>query len=147
MWNPMMLAGIWCCIIAPPLVLYYIFLPCWNCSDFEAAALHEIGHLMGLGHPDATPDGLHPQVGLINSQPVARQTYHPWLAQGGKVNQSNCRTLWDDARYGVPPNLRASEYVVGSNGNMTRMSVMHAFTQNNPRACLSDDDVDALSMM
>ena len=133
--------GVLCTLISsPPLILYYIFLPCWNCSDFEAAALHEIGHLLGLGHPDAAPASLHPQVRVINENPMANQTYHPWLAAGGKVNETNCYTLWDNALYGVPPGLPADEYTVGAGGYRTRPSVMQAFTQNNPRtlriACL-----------
>ena len=146
-WNPLVLAVIWCSILAPPLVLYYIFLPCWDCSDFEAAALHEIGHLLGLGHPDKTPDGLHPSVLTINTNPVANQSYNAWLASGGKVNASNCHSLWDDVFYGVPAGLPATQYIMGSNNYETRPSVMQAFTKNNPRACLEDDDVDALAMM
>lgn len=37
---------------APPVVYLFIFLPCWECYDFEAAAAHEVGHALGLMHPD-----------------------------------------------------------------------------------------------
>lgn len=54
------------CLIAP-LVLYVRFLqPCWDCYSFEAAAVHGLGHALGLGHPDDGPgrnmamNGTHP---------------------------------------------------------------------------------------
>jgi len=43
-------------LIFPALVLNDIFLPCWNCYDFEAAAVHEIGHILGFDHPDQYPE-------------------------------------------------------------------------------------------
>jgi hypothetical protein len=36
----------------PPIFYDRIFLPCWECYDFEAAAAHEMGHVLGFGHPD-----------------------------------------------------------------------------------------------
>ena len=30
-------------------------MPCWECYDFEAAVAHEVGHVLGFGHPDAAP--------------------------------------------------------------------------------------------
>ena len=43
-------------VLSPPILLAKIILPCWDCYDFEAATLHEIGHFLGLGHPDNIPD-------------------------------------------------------------------------------------------
>ena len=42
-------------LIFPPIFYERIFLPCWECYDFEAAVAHEIGHVLGFGHPDTTP--------------------------------------------------------------------------------------------
>jgi len=35
-------------VLAPPIFYSTIFLPCWECYDFEGAAAHEIGHVLGL---------------------------------------------------------------------------------------------------
>lgn len=42
----------WAILIFVPLFAYSIFVPCWLSQDFQAAAVHEIGHVLGLGHPD-----------------------------------------------------------------------------------------------
>ena len=53
---------------APPILYIFIFLPCWECYDFEAAAAHEVGHALGLMHPD---------------QAVASGTNLRWNGTGG----------------------------------------------------------------
>jgi hypothetical protein len=43
-------------LIFPPVFYYRVFMPCWECYDFEAAVAHEAGHVLGFGHPDAVPE-------------------------------------------------------------------------------------------
>ena len=43
-------------LVMPPLCYTYIFRPCMDCYDFEAAVAHEIGHILGFHHPDVHPE-------------------------------------------------------------------------------------------
>ena len=105
------------CLWAPPIIHATILLPCWECFDFEAAATHEVGHVLGLWHPDDTGLGAN---AVRNSGGVA--------ATGG------CEHPWD----GV------SEAAAGAG---LQPSIMEALTQNNPMVCLAQDDLDALNVL
>ena len=109
---------------------------CWDCYDFEAAAAHEIGHLLGLGQPDLAP--LETYRGF---QPLGRNAYHVGLAAGIPMNETSCLYPWADVRVGVPPGAELDPQTG------IRPSIMSAFTRHNPRTCLTADDLEALTVL
>ena len=105
---------------APPILYIFIFLPCWECYDFEAAAAHEVGHALGLMHPD---------------QAVASGTNLMWSGIGdGAARAAPCDDPWS-AVVAAPPDASVAP------------SIMLAFTQFNKGVCLSQDDLDALNTL
>jgi len=102
-----------------------------------------------VGHPDNIPDGLHEDLTLYNPRPQPENTYQADIAGGARINQTTCLTVWDRTFAGIPPNLTAGTPGVelGAGGYLIRDSVMEAFTQHNPKPCLTDDDVEALSTL
>ena len=63
-------------LVAPPIFFQLIFLPCFECYDFEAAATHEVGHVLGLSHPDTVADS------ACCGNPAGQNVYHADLAAG-----------------------------------------------------------------
>lgn len=43
------------CAVFLPTFYFDVFLPCYECHDFEATIAHEAGHLLGFHHPDSYP--------------------------------------------------------------------------------------------
>jgi len=116
-----------------------VFQVCWDCYDFEAAASHEIGHMLGIAHPDkAVGAELAP-----GYQPTNSSFYNAYLASGNSMNASHCAHPWDDVLPGVPPSFPTSE-LTGSFGPLVRPSIMESFTTHNPSVCLFQDDYEAL---
>ena len=75
---------------------------------------------------------------------VARQgsgenVHQAMLSSGGRVNASNCRSLWEGVVGGVPATVDDVED--GPNGYLVRNSVMESFTQHNPVRQTTPDHV------
>ena len=156
-WNPVILTIFILMLILPPVITTRIFQPCFDCYDFEAAALHEIGHFLGLGHPDNIPDNwLTPANGASQSWALpspGNNSYHRLISgallDGTRPNPSLfCNNPWAAVEAGVPPG--ASKDIDETKLNVrypTRDAQMESRTQHNPRTCLFDDDLEALAVL
>jgi len=43
-------------LIFLPIFYLEVFIPCYECYDFQATIAHEIGHILGFDHPDSEPE-------------------------------------------------------------------------------------------
>ena len=120
-------AAIWCIPTSTNifLPLRVRLLPCRECYDFEAAAAHEVGHALGLMHPD---------------QAVSSGTNLRWnVVVNGTVGGAPAAT--------VPCDDPWSAVVAVTPDASVAPSIMLALTQFNQGVCLSQDDLDALNTL
>jgi len=142
-WNPFVLALFIVLIFCPPLVQSQIFEPCFKCHDFEATTLHEIGHFLGLGHPDNIPNNMY-SAAFANVAGPGQNSYQEMISAGGRTNASNCKNLWEGVKNGTAPGAEldpnAFSYPIVN-------AQMEHTTQHNPRPCLYNDDLEALAVL
>jgi len=148
-WNPLTLTILITVLIVPPLIANTIFQPCFQCYDFEAAALHEIGHFLGLGHPDNIPQNWRapPNGNVALAGPTQGQNSYQAVLAAAVLNGSrpnfNCTHPWEDVFPGTPPGAATES----GGAYPYRNAQMEARTQHNPLSCLMNDDLEALSVL
>lgn len=154
-WNPFVLALFVTLIFCPPLMQSQIFYPCFKCHDFEATALHEIGHFLGLGHPDNIPGNMYAASWATAKGPGVN-SYNTMLTAGGRTNASNCKSLWEDVK-AFPKTKAGAEAVQGAVIDTSRTitptkyaiknAQMESETQHSPKPCLTNDDLEAMAVL
>ena len=107
------------CAVFPIVFYAQIYLPCAQCYDFEAALAHELGHVLGFGHPDETPD---------------------FNLAGCSLDNSTCRTPFECAR-------RAALAESGADAAGSDPSIMLSLTREAVKTCLAQSDVHGLRML
>jgi len=161
-WSALALTFQLVCLVVPPVVQFLIFEPCFDCYDFEGAAVHEIGHVLGLGHPNTAREEVDTTIynqcisgGGTYSTCRGDNVYNARLANGTGYTGQTCADPWWDVFNNTPPDAMVDaigcdrgyndEKISGCVG--IRDSVMEAFTQNNPSVCLAADDLEAVQTL
>ena len=112
-------------LIVPILFYSTIMIPCWDCFDFEAAATHEIGHALGLHHPDYAAS-----IGRNMALETTWQHTCDMTIVGSRWWEHG--NVWEHVRVEPTPPGRA---------------IMNMFTQNPTAVCLEQDDLDGLNVL
>jgi hypothetical protein len=144
------------CLWTPPISYAYLFLPCWDCFDFEGAATHEVGHVLGLSHPDTaglevcTASYCNPKGGQNSFASALNGKDGNGNWRPVRMNSSSCELPWDTVREFPGPEGTDVGAEMGWTLDPTtgvRDTIMEAFTQHNPSVCLTYDDLEALNIV
>ena len=106
-----------------PLFYYRIFLPCYDCYDFEATIAHEVGHVLGFDHPD--------QLWELNLK-----------ANSSMASCARPPEQGDSCCFPYP-----FDYVSLNKVQTLGDSIMHSMTTVRDRTCLTADDLEGLNYL
>eukprot|EP00316_Scyphosphaera_apsteinii_P019737 CAMPEP_0119344124 /NCGR_PEP_ID=MMETSP1333-20130426/106809_1 /TAXON_ID=418940 /ORGANISM="Scyphosphaera apsteinii, Strain RCC1455" /LENGTH=647 /DNA_ID=CAMNT_0007356551 /DNA_START=125 /DNA_END=2068 /DNA_ORIENTATION=- len=112
-------------LIFMPIFYYRVFLPCWDCFDFQATIAHEIGHVLGFDHPDTLPHK--------NLRALSR---HMAEVSSGDLSPPD-----------APICLNPMQYVELKPLPEEADSIMFSTTRHRGRTCLTEDDLDGLNLL
>ena len=159
-------------ILIPPIFFYEIIHPCFTCYNFEAASAQQIGHVLGLGHPNNVQNELVGAEGLTTATP-GQNMFHALLAAGNYTSgvaggltppyaftyaeyvndpaTGTCANPWKNVAVGLPANASTDGYSCKGTDDkdiqgctLVRRSVMNPLTNANPVTCLGQDDLEGL---
>lgn len=121
-------------IIAPPIFWLKMFLPCIECYDFEATAAHELGHVLGFGHPDKQPEFHRVARRQQSAANCCLRSSFPSSGTYGWVQELNCSS-------GA---VQAHSVEFDPADPAINESIMFHLTTFKSRACLTSNDKDGL---
>lgn len=143
-WGVLPMTMLFMQLIVPLSMYNNIVIPCWDCFDFEAAAVHEMGHILGLNHPD--------QMGTLTQAdgtpyPTGSNKHNRLMASNDGINPFDtpempsdlCYNPWIYVSDGAWPNATDMKESTG-----VRSSIMEHLTTHNPKVCLQPDDIEGL---
>ena len=141
---------VWTVLCALPMVYVGGVLPCLSCHDLEATLRHEVGHVLGLHHPD---DGAAAAAAAEDAAPGAARVFGCGCGAAARVvaarDLRNASAAFRACAAGGAASGDAASGDAASgdaaSGGAARggLGIMHSLASHRATACLGRDDVDA----